>query len=179
MHAMAARIILSLVVLAVAGCDREARRFKDQSTPANPEPAVRLTSLQPGSPQQPVPVNSPYRGNAWGIGEGKRLYSAFNCTGCHAMNGGGAIGPPLTDDKWIYGAGADQIYASISQGRPDGMPSFGGHVPAQQIWQLVAYVQALSGQVEASIAPGRNDDQIAALPESRASRQTPVQTGHR
>ena len=85
--------------------------------------------------------------------------------------GGGAIGPPLIDDKWIYGAGADQIYATISQGRPDGMPSFGGHITTQQIWQLVAYVQSMSGQVKATSAPSRNDDQMAALPESRQSPQ--------
>jgi cytochrome c oxidase cbb3-type subunit 3 len=59
------------------------------------------------------------------------------------------------------------------------MPSFGGHVTTQQIWQLVGYVQAMSGQVEASIATSRNDDQMASIPESRQPRQTPVQTGHR
>ena len=85
-------------------------------------------------------MQSPYQDNAWGMGEGKRLYAAYNCAPCHGVNGGGAIGPPLMDDKWIYGSQPDQIYATISQGRPDGMPSFGGHVPTQQIWQLVAYV---------------------------------------
>jgi cytochrome c oxidase cbb3-type subunit 3 len=171
--------LVMLSVATLAGCDREARRYRDLSPSSNRDTAVRVTSLQPGAPQQPPPVASPYQGNAWGIGEGKRLYSAFNCAPCHGVNGGGAIGPALIDDKWIYGAGAEQIYSTISQGRPNGMPSFGGHVTPQQIWQLVAYVQAMSGQVEASIATGRNDDQMAALPESRQSRQTPVQTGHR
>ena len=169
-----------LLVTAVStGCEREARRYNELPASANRETAVRVTSLQPGASQQQAEVKSPYQQNAWGIGEGKRLYAAYNCAPCHALNGGGAIGPPLIDDKWIYGGGADQIYATISQGRPDGMPSFGGHIPAQQIWQLVAYVQAMSGQVEASTAPSRNDDQMAALPESRQSRQVPVQTGHR
>jgi cytochrome c oxidase cbb3-type subunit III len=169
------------VVLALlcAGCEREARRYKELPASANRESAVRLTALQPGSAQEQAPVTSPYQQNAWGIGEGKRLYSAYNCAPCHGVNGGGAIGPPLIDDKWIYGGQSDQIYATISQGRPDGMPSFGGHITTQQIWQLVAYVQAMSGQVEASAATSRNDDQMAALPESRQSRQVPVQTGHR
>ena len=168
-----------LVTAMSAGCERESRRYQELPASANRETAVRVTSLQPGASQQQAEVKSPYQQNAWGIGEGKRLYAAYNCAPCHALNGGGAIGPPLIDDKWIYGGGADQIYATISQGRPDGMPSFGGHIPTQQIWQLVAYVQAMSGQVEASTAPGRNDDQMAALPESRQSRQVPVQTGHR
>ena len=172
-------LALVLALAAVGACDREARRYPDLSAPRNPETSVRVTTLQPGAPQQAAAVASPYQGNAWGIGEGKRLYSAFNCAPCHGMNGGGAIGPALIDDKWIYGAGADQIYATISQGRPNGMPSFGGHITAQQIWQLVAYVQSMSGQVKPTSAPSRNDDQMAALPESRQSTQVPVQTGHR
>ena len=166
-------------VLCVAGCEREARRYKELPAAANRETGVRVTALQPGTAQQAAEVDSPYQKNAWGLGEGKRLYSAYNCAGCHGLNGGGAIGPPLMDDKWIYGAKSDQIYATISQGRPDGMPSFGGHIPTSQIWQLVGYVQAMSGQVEATTAPSRNDDQMSALPESRQSRQSPIQTGHR
>jgi cytochrome c oxidase cbb3-type subunit III len=172
-------IVLVAAAILGAACEREARRYKELPASANRETAVRVRALQPGSPQQQAPVISPYQQNAWGIGEGKRLYSAYNCTGCHGINGGGSIGPALIDDKWIYGGQSDQIYSTISQGRPDGMPSFGGHITTQQIWQLVAYVQAMSGQVEASTATSRNDDQMAALPESRQSRQVPVQTGHR
>jgi cytochrome c oxidase cbb3-type subunit 3 len=168
-----------VLVISAAACEREARRYQELPASANRENAVRVSPLEPGAPQQPAPVESPYQGNAWGMGEGKRLYAAYNCAPCHAVNGGGAIGPALIDDKWIYGAGADQIYATISQGRPDGMPSFGGHITTQQIWQLVAYVQAMSGQVPVTAAPGRNDDQMAAPPESRRSKQVPVQTGHR
>jgi cytochrome c oxidase cbb3-type subunit III len=166
-------------LLAISGCEREARRYQELPASANRESAVRVSPLEPGVPQQGAEVQSPYQQNAWGMGEGKRLYAAYNCAPCHGVNGGGAIGPALIDDKWIYGAKADQIYATISQGRPDGMPSFGGHITTQQIWQLVAYVQAMSGQVPPTAAPGRNDDQMAALPESRQSKQVPVQTGHR
>src|SRR4051812_42698614 len=162
-----------------AGCERETRRYQELPAAADRDTGVRLTVLQPGAPQQHETVQSPYQNNAWGMSEGKRLYAAYNCTGCHGVNGGGAIGPALIDDKWIYGAKADQIFATISQGRPDGMPSFGGHLPTQQIWQLVAYVQAMGGQVRSTTAPSRNDDQMAAEPESRQSSQTPIQTGHR
>ena len=169
----------AICVLSAAGCERETRRYKELPAAANRETGVRLTALQPGMPEQQAPVASPYQDNAWGMGEGKRLYSAYNCSGCHGVNGGGAIGPALIDDKWIYGSQPDQIYSTISQGRPDGMPSFGGHIPVQQIWQLVAYVQSMAGQVKATSAPSRNDDQNAAVPESRQTPQVPVQTGHR
>jgi len=164
-------MLLVVVAIWVGGCERETRRYKELPAAANRETGVRVSQLEPGMPQQQEDVKSPYQENAWGVSEGKRLYAAFNCSGCHAVNGGGAIGPALMDDKWIYGSKPDQIYASISQGRPDGMPSFGGHIPTQQIWQLVAYVQSMSGQVRATTAPGRNDVQSASLAESR---QTPL-----
>jgi cytochrome c oxidase cbb3-type subunit III len=170
--------IVLLAALPLAGCERETRRYQELPAASSRPASTQVSDLVPGLPTPSQPVLSPYQENAYGIAEGKRLYSAFNCNGCHAMGGGG-IGPALMDYKWIYGSSPDQIYSTISQGRPNGMPAFGGRVPSQQIWQLVAYVQALSGQVEASIATSRNDDQMAALPESRQSRQTPVQTGHR
>ena len=81
----------------------------------------------------------------------------MNCTGCHA-HGGGAIGPPLMDDNWIYGSQPDQIFATIVEGRPNGMPSFRGKLPDYEIWQLAAYVRSLSGQTPKHAAPGRDDD---------------------
>jgi cytochrome c oxidase cbb3-type subunit 3 len=83
------------------------------------------------------------------------------------------------DANWIYGSAPDQIYAAISQGRPNGMPSFGRQVPAQQIWQLVAYVQALSVQVPRDAAPSRSDDLNGIKPELRLEPRPPRLTGHR
>jgi len=172
-------VLVGILLLTTARCERESRRYKELPAAANRETAVRVSGLEPGVPQQQAEVKSPYQENAWGMGEGKRLYAAYNCASCHGVNGGGAIGPPLIDDKWIYGAQPDQLYATISQGRPDGMPSFGGHLPTQQIWQLVAYVQSMAGQVKQTTAPSRNDDQMGALPESRQPSQVPILTGHR
>jgi cytochrome c oxidase cbb3-type subunit 3 len=171
--------ILVTMLAVAAGCEREDRRYRELPAASNRETAVRLVPLEPGSPQQQAAVKSPYHDNAWGIGEGKRLYSAYNCAPCHGVNGGGAIGPALMDDKWIYGSQPDQIYATISQGRPDGMPSFGGHIPDQQIWQLVGYVQSLAGLVSQDAATSRNDDQIVSKPENRIEDSKPIQTGHR
>jgi cytochrome c oxidase cbb3-type subunit 3 len=59
------------------------------------------------------------------------------------------------DDKWIYGGRIDQIFASIYQGRPNGMPVWGGKIPQGQIWQIAAYVRSLSQpSADRSDAPG-------------------------
>jgi cytochrome c oxidase cbb3-type subunit 3 len=172
--------IVPLVLLLGAGwaCERETRRYHELPAASSRPDSVRLTELQPGQPKSESPVLSPYQKNAYGQAEGKRLYSAYNCVGCHA-HGGGGIGPALMDDKWIYGAQPDQIFSSIVQGRPNGMPSFGGRVPDQQVWQIVAYVQSLSGNVPQDAAPSRDDDLSATKPENRQERVVPRQTGHR
>jgi cytochrome c oxidase cbb3-type subunit 3 len=140
---------------------------------------LRLTSFRAGGSSPPPDVGSPYRYNAPGISEGKRLYSAYNCAGCHALGGGGGMGPALSDDKWIYGHEPRQIYASIVQGRPNGMPAWGDRIPAQQVWQLVAYIESMTADTPRDAAPGRADDLSARVPETRAPRVESRQTGHR
>ena len=167
-----------VTLLSSSGCEREARRYRELPAAAARPESVQLTQLQPGAPAPAARVVGPYEENAYGIGEGKRLFTAYNCNGCHAQGGGG-IGPALMDALWIYGSEPDQVYSTISQGRPNGMPAFGPKVPSQQIWQLVAYVRTLSMQVPRDAAPGRNDDLNAHKPELRLERRTPVQTGHR
>jgi cytochrome c oxidase cbb3-type subunit 3 len=178
---MVRRIALVAVAISLAllpGCEREKREYHQLPAAAARLDSVHTTDLVPGEPQPPSPVRSPYQNNAYGMGEGKRLFAAYNCNGCHAQGGGG-IGPPLMDSKWIYGSSPDQIYSTIVQGRPDGMPAFGGRVPDDQVWQLVSYVQSLSGQTPQDAAPSRNDDMSTTKPESRKERELPQQTGHR
>ena len=151
-----------LAVAGVAGCEREQRRF---SEPAGDSLTITtpLSDIKAGGPAQPAAGQgqaasgeSPYDENAFAISEGQRLYEWFNCSGCHA-HGGGAMGPALMDDQWLYGGAPDQIYSTIVQGRPNGMPSFGARIPRQQVWQLVAYVRSLSGQLRKDVEPGRPD----------------------
>lgn len=91
----------------------------------------------------PMPPN-PYEGRADAIVQGRELFHQMHCVGCHAPEGGGGIGPPLSDRVWIYGGEPAQIYLTIMQGRPNGMPSFGAALPPESIWKLVSYVRTLS-----------------------------------
>jgi len=69
------------------------------------------------------------------------------------------------DDKWIYGGEIDQIYLSIAQGRPNGMPAFAGLVPPEQMWQIAAYVRSLSGQGPKAARNGRDDHMRTPAPQ--------------
>jgi cytochrome c oxidase cbb3-type subunit 3 len=145
------------LALTLAACDREERRFRESPPAATPSGLARLSPLQPGETTATVHhVSNLYDENAYALQEGQRLFGWYNCSGCHA-NGGGGMGPPLIDDEWIYGSAPDNIYQTIVQGRPNGMPSFGGKIPSYQVWQLVAFVRSLSGLTPASARSSRTD----------------------
>lgn len=107
----------------------------------------RQSTLQPGEPIPQPNVQNPLEGNPNAIEDGRRLFNQMNCSGCHAA-GGGAIGPALIDDEWIYGSSAENIYWTILEGRPHGMPSFGGKISRDQTWRIVAFVRDLAGLKE-------------------------------
>lgn len=149
---------LSLALVALAACHRENRHFVAPPKSDLAPTQVRMNSLVSGeaSAQFREQQRREYEENAQHVSEGKRLFTWFNCSGCHA-NGGGGSGPALMDDRWIYGGEIDQIYLTIVEGRPNGMPAFGGKIPSQQIWQLAAYVRSMGGHGPKSARPGRDD----------------------
>jgi len=75
--------------------------------------------------------------------EGAALFTSMNCDGCHGGGAVGAVGPSLTDGRWRYGGADADIFRSIAEGRPKGMPSFGGALQPAMIWRLVAYIKSL------------------------------------
>jgi cytochrome c oxidase cbb3-type subunit 3 len=168
------------MALALVGCEREKRDFEPPQGAAS-APKVRQSHLQPGQPMPAAPAGAPglpttaytVEGNAYAVSQGKRLYRWYNCAGCHAPGGGGDGGPPLSDDLWAYGSEPIHIFASIVEGRPNGMPSFGGHISEDQVWQLVAYVRSLSGQLRQDVAPSRSDALQASPPENMRERAEP------
>jgi len=161
--------------LVTVSCKREQRRFHQPPTVSLRDTTTQ-SSLRPGLSQPLTSEKSSYEDNAYDVSEGKRLYEWFNCVGCHA-HGGGNIGPPLMDDQWIYGSNPENIFAAIVEGRPNGMPAFRGKIPDAEIWQLVAYVRSLSGQVRKDVASGRDDDMNVKKPEQSTEEEQPEDTG--
>lgn len=90
------------------------------------------------APQAPVP-SAPRAA----VSEGARLFVAYNCGDCHGAGGSGAMGPSLQDNRWRFGGSDEEIYRSIADGRPEGMPAWGPSIPRAQMLALVAYIQTL------------------------------------
>jgi cytochrome c oxidase cbb3-type subunit 3 len=103
-------------------------------------------NLPPGFPAQgqPLVLKNPYEGNKDAIKTGGQLYISYNCIDCHGADGSGAMAPTFQDDRWHFGGSPAAIFESIYQGRPDGMPAWGGRISNDQIWMMTTYVRSLS-----------------------------------
>jgi len=138
----------SVTPAAPAPPDRGAQRTAPALSPQSGAPAL---VAHPGNIQAGLPAQHPLRVLAnprehdpRAAEEGKQLFVSYNCADCHGGEGSGGMGPSLQDGRWHFGGSAGEVYESISEGRPDGMPSWGGRISDSQIWALVAYVRTLS-----------------------------------
>ena len=149
--------MVTTLALLAASCEREERTFRVETPSASVPGSVRVTDFVPGLPgASPTTKPNGYEENAYILAQGQTLYTAYNCQGCHAQ-GGGHIGPPLMDDQWRYGSRPEQVYATLVQGRPNGMPAFGVRLSDEQVWQLVAYVRSLSGRQPMDAVSARSE----------------------
>jgi Cytochrome c, mono- and diheme variants len=167
-------VVLGSAMMALASCSREDRILR-QPPPSNETlNTVQISGLNPGANLIPTPPNSNmYQESAYAVSEGQKLYEAYNCVGCHA-HGGGGIGPPLMDSNWIYGSEPGNIFATIMQGRPNGMPSFRNRIPEYQAWEIAAFVRSMAGLLPKGVSPNRTDQMNIKPAESSTPEQVPT-----
>jgi cytochrome c oxidase cbb3-type subunit III len=158
---------VALALLAACACDREERQSRGKPLAETIPASASSAHSRPLDPRAAA-----YERNAPAIAQGQQLFAWMNCVGCHS-HGGGGMGPPLMDDKWIYGGRIDQIAASIMEGRPRGMPAWKGRLTEQQMWQLAAYVRSLSGQVRKDAVSARADE-MSNTPPMTQTRREPI-----
>jgi mono/diheme cytochrome c family protein len=112
---------------------------KSDAPPAVPTPVGPV----PGALDRVARPTNPFTADRAAGGEGRQIFTDFNCAGCHGDHAGGGMGPSLRDVDWIYGNGDGQIFSSIAEGRAHGMPSWASKLTEDQIWRLVTYIKAL------------------------------------
>ena len=77
------------------------------------------------------------------LNEGKEIFLK-NCAACHVADGGGLVGPNLTDDAWIYGCDIKEVFKIINDGTSKGMPPWKA-LGADKIQKVASYVLSLQG----------------------------------
>jgi cytochrome c oxidase cbb3-type subunit 3 len=99
------------------------------------------------------------------LAEGRAVYRA-NCVPCHRADGGGSIGPNLTDAYWLHGGRPMEVYRTARDGvLAKGMPAWGQVLKADELTAAVAYVMSLGGTNPPNprAAEGTNADSTASV----------------
>ena len=105
------------------------------------------------------------------IDSGKVVF-ARNCVPCHAPDGGGGIGPNLTDQYWIHGGNIKDIIATITNGVPaKGMITWSPILDSLHISDVAYYILSLQGTRPAKpkdpqgqlFIPGKSNSEHTAL----------------
>ena len=79
------------------------------------------------------------------LANGEKVYS-MNCAPCHRADGGGGIGPNLTDEYWVNGGSVNDIFKAVKYGFPDkGMISWEPLLSSQQMSDVTSFVMSLKG----------------------------------
>lgn len=83
--------------------------------------------------------------NPQAIETGRQVFVA-NCASCHKADGGGLIGPNLTDNAWIHGGTLPEIHKTVTEGvLAKGMPPWGKLLKPDQVDAVTAFVASLKG----------------------------------
>lgn len=111
--------------LRIAQLQKE-ERMKASAENVNEENVIPLTDAEP-------------------ITKGKETYLKL-CVACHRPDGGGQVGPNLTDEFWLHGGGIKNIFKTITYGVPNkGMISWQSQLSPKQIQQVASYILTLKG----------------------------------
>ena len=118
-------------------------------------PAETAKTAEKGS------LKSPFTDPASVAAEGHKIYMAAGCNGCHGGTGGGGMGPPLTNQVWIYGKDDDTLFRLIALGSDElkkqgfnrkgsesvvgPMPPMGNIVKSNEdLWKIIAWIRSIN-----------------------------------
>lgn len=95
--------------------------------------------------------------DAASLAEGKTAFQT-SCVACHKADGGGSIGPNLTDEYWILGGGIKNVFNTLMNGGREGK----GMVPwktlgPEKLQKVASYVLSLQGTNPAGGKPAEGD----------------------
>ena len=92
------------------------------------------------------------------LSRGKALFN-LNCVACHLADGGGSIGPNLTDEYWILGGGIKNVFKTVSEGGRDGkgMVAWKNNLKPVDIAKVSSYILSLQGTTPANPKKAEGD----------------------
>jgi mono/diheme cytochrome c family protein len=153
------RIVMGAIIAALIASDAAVAQTKT--------PVERVTSTPRGQ------LLSPYMDFSSVAEEGRKLFQAYDCGGCHGGGGGGGMAAPLTNEIWIYGSDDDTLFRLITLGTGSlspgnafekqgfvrkgsenvvgPMPPYGEIITSEDnIWKIIAWIKAKNCERDAA-----------------------------
>ena len=97
------------------------------------------------------------------IKEGRKMFTQ-NCVACHAADGGGGVGPNLTDEFWLHGGSVKSVYHTISEGVAEkGMIAWKKSLNPIQMQQVASYILSLKGTKPANPKEPQGTKDVVAV----------------
>ena len=91
------------------------------------------------------------------IANGKAIFSK-SCAVCHAQDGGGGVGPNLTDEYWIHGGSVKDVFGTIKYGVPSkGMISWKDQLSPKDIQDVASFIIEMQGTTPADPKEAQGD----------------------
>ena len=79
------------------------------------------------------------------LASGEKIFNQ-QCAICHKPDGGGSIGPNLTDDYWLHGGDIQSVFTTIKVGVPDkGMISWEAILSPEKMRDVANYIKSIKG----------------------------------
>ena len=137
------------------------------------EAKVALKKYKSTAPDLITAENVTLLTDAKDLGRGKAVFN-LNCASCHLEDGGGSIGPNLTDEFWILGGGVKNVFATISNGGRDGkgMIAWNKTLKAADMAKVASYVISLQGTTPANGKAAQGEKWVS---EVEAEKETKVE----
>ena len=106
------------------------------------------------------------------LNAGKAIFEQ-SCAVCHMSDGGGGIGPNLTDEYWILGGGIKNVFNTISEGgrTRKGMVSWKQTLTPAEMAQVSSYLLTFQGTTAAN--PKAAEGEIWIDPDAPPTESVP------
>ncbi|GGC94477.1 cytochrome c oxidase subunit III [Flavobacterium lutivivi] len=105
------------------------------------------------------------------LAQGKEIYTN-SCAACHKVDGGGVVGPNLTDEYWINGGGIKNVFKLIAEGSKNNptMVGWAKTLGTKQVQKVASYVLSLQGTKPAGGKPAEGEKWVEeAAPKAEAA----------
>jgi mono/diheme cytochrome c family protein len=96
------------------------------------------------------------------VAQGAKNFQRYSCAGCHGGGGGGGMGPPLTNDTWVYGGDDDTLFRLVTLGSDElqkqgytrkghenivgSMMPFGTIITnSDDLWKIITFIRSKYG----------------------------------